>query len=108
MKTLKKLVCLGDDAYYPLEESEAVSLRSLEKQSVVTHADSPRNAEETKMERDMDEILRHVTTLVMRTAVTDSHCDAHAQWYQVAMVLDRVMCIFFTAIFVIYTCAILG
>ncbi|XP_052241125.1 acetylcholine receptor subunit alpha-like isoform X1 [Dreissena polymorpha] len=108
LKTLKKLVCLGDDAYYPLEESEAVSLRSLEKQSVVTHADSPRNAEETKMERDMDEILRHVTTLVMRTAVTDSHCDAHAQWYQVAMVLDRVMCIFFTAIFVIYTCAILG
>lgn len=106
LKTLKKLVCLNDDNYYPLDDKESVSLQGIEKQSLNT--DQTIKTDGNKLERDVSEILRHVNTLVIRTLVAKSRSDARNEWYQVGIVIDRIMCFLFMLIFVVYSCALLG
>lgn len=98
------MVCLGDESYYPLEETEAVSLRSLEK-NMLPSSDAHK-PETSKLEQDVEEILRQVNMLVNVTSYTRN--SMRNEWYQVALVFDRVMCGLFCFVFVIYSCALLG
>ncbi|KAL4233336.1 Neurotransmitter-gated ion-channel transmembrane region [Mactra antiquata] len=106
LKTFKSLVCVTDDNYYPLENSETLSLRSLEKLSTTTSNDSARN-DGDKIERDIEDIMKNVNTILMYNIKRDSHACVKTEWYQVALVLDRMMCFIFGLIFVVYTCVLL-
>jgi len=104
LKALKKVVCLRDEEYFPLEEVEAVSLRSLEKQFLANSETI--KAETSKLEKDVEEILRNLSVLV--TMTSQSRGDMRNEWYQVALVFDRIMCFLFSLVFVVCTCALLG
>ena len=104
MKTLKKLLCLGDDVYYPLDESETISMRGLEKQ--VLNDNSPK-IEGSRVERDVQEILRHVHTLVIKSSAKDARAEMRSEWQQVAIVFDRILFFIFALTFIIYSCVLL-
>lgn len=56
-----------------------------------------------KAERDMDEVKKHVRSLAIRGAVLEARQEVFAEWQQVALVIDRIMCIFFLLTFLIST-----
>jgi hypothetical protein len=56
---LKRLVCLGDDTYYPLDESETVSMRGLDR-PLDTSTKPDTTTSQSTMEKDIEEILHHV------------------------------------------------
>lgn len=104
LRSLRRLVCLGGDAYYPLDEQETVSMRGLDRASesdvIVRQQD---NQAIPKAERDMDEVKKHVRSLAIRGAVLEARQEVFAEWQQVALVIDRIMCIFFLLTFLIST-----
>jgi hypothetical protein len=106
LKTLRKIVCLSDDSYYLLDDKESVSLQSIEKHPV--NADQAIRNDGNKLERDVAEILRHVNTIVIRTAMAESRSNTRSEWYQVGIVFDRIMCFLFVLIFIVYSCALLS
>lgn len=106
LKTLRKIVCLSDDSYYLLDDKESVSLQSIEKHPV--NADQAIRNDGNKLERDVAEILRHVNTIVIRTAMAESRSGTRSEWYQVGIVFDRIMCFLFVLIFIVYSCALLS
>lgn len=95
---------MDDEAYYPLEETETVSLRSLEKQVLVNSETI--KPDTSKLERDVEEILRNLAVLIKLTSQT--RFGMRTEWYQVALVFDRIMCFLFTLMFVVCTCVLLG
>lgn len=107
MRGLKRLVCLGDDTYYPLDESETVSMRGLDRpMENMTKPDT--TTTQTKMEKDIEEILRHVHGMAFRTTVLEARQDVRNEWHQVALVIDRVLCFVFFLTFLLYTFVLLG
>lgn len=105
LKSLKKLVCLGEDSYYPLDESETISMRGLDKQIITL--DSTTKIEGSRLEKDVEEILRHVHSLVVKSTAKEARLDVRSEWHQVAIVFDRVLFFIFMLTFVIYSCVLL-
>ena len=105
LKSLKKLVCLGEDTYYPLDESETISMRGLDKQ--ILTVDSTTKTEGSRLERDVEEILRHIHTLVVNSTAKQARLDVRSEWHQVAIVFDRILFFIFMLTFIIYSCVLL-
>lgn len=105
LKSLKKLVCLGEDTYYPLDESETISMRGLDKQ--ILTVDSTTKTEGSRLERDVEEILRHVHSLVVNSTAKQARLDVRSEWHQVAIVFDRILFFIFMLTFIIYSCVLL-
>ena len=105
LKSLKKLVCLGDDTYYPLDESETISMRGLDK--AIISVDSSSKVEGSRLEKDVEEILRHVHSLVVNNTAKEARFDVRSEWHQVAIVFDRILFFVFMLTFVIYSCVLL-
>ena len=105
LKSLKKLVCLGDDTYYPLDESETISMRGLDK--TIISVDSSSKVEGSRLEKDVEEILRHVHSLVVNSTATQARLDVRSEWHQVAIVFDRILFFVFLLTFIIYSCVLL-
>ncbi|CAG2210644.1 neuronal acetylcholine receptor subunit beta-3-like isoform X1 [Mytilus edulis] len=107
LRGLKRLVCLGDDTYYPLDESETVSMRGLDRPlDSMTKPDT--TTTQSKMEKDIEEILRHVHTMAFRATVLEARQDVRNEWHQVALVIDRLLCFLFFITFLLYTFVLLG
>ncbi|GAB1606926.1 neuronal acetylcholine receptor subunit alpha-5-like [Argonauta hians] len=104
LRSLRRLVCLGGDAYYPLNEQETVSMRGLDRAADTEVIVRPQdNQVVPKTERDMDEIKKHVRSMALRGAVLDARQEIFAEWQQVALVIDRILCIFFLLTYLIST-----
>ncbi|XP_041352662.1 neuronal acetylcholine receptor subunit alpha-3-like [Gigantopelta aegis] len=114
LRSLKRLVCLGGESYYPLDETESISLRGIDKTSVgapTPTEGSQRNQDtrcSSKVETTMVDILRQLHLLTARAAIDEARNDMLNEWYQVALVLDRVMFFFFILIFLMCTVILLG
>ena len=104
LKTLKRFFCLTEP-YYPLDESETISLKGLDKPLINSETAVSKQGV-NKMERDIGEILRCLNTLIARNVAIESRKDIHSEWYQLAIVFDRILCFFFFVIFVIYSCVL--
>lgn len=107
LRGLKRLVCLGDDTYYPLDESETVSMRGLDR-PLDTSTKPDTTTSQSKMEKDIEEILRHVHTMAFRSTVLEARQDVRNEWHQVAIVIDRLLCFLFFITFLLYTFVLLG
>lgn len=105
LKSLKKLVCLGDDTYYPLDESETISMRGLDK--TIISVDGSSKGDGSRLEKDVEEILRHVHSLVVNNTAKEARLDIRSEWHQVAIVFDRILFFVFMLTFVIYSCVLL-
>ena len=106
LTALRRLVCVAEDAYLPLEDTEAVSFRSLEKALLPT-TDNTRS-EGSKLERDVEEILSQINSLALRNTQVPVRADVRTEWYKLAQVLDRLLAIVFTVIVIVYSFALLG
>ncbi|XP_045197749.2 neuronal acetylcholine receptor subunit beta-3-like isoform X3 [Mercenaria mercenaria] len=106
LKTLKKIVCVNEDSYHPLDDTETISFKSIDKQTVTNSADGKHDG--NKLERDVDEILKQVNVLVVRSVIAESRRNVRTEWYQVVLVFDRIMCLLFLLVFVVYSCVLLG
>lgn len=106
------MVCLGGDAYYPLDEMETITMRGLDKTTNIHDVDYPKPTDMTshpsKLERDVEEILKHMRTLATKEAILDARLEIRSEWQQVAMVVDRILCFLFMLIFFISTFVLLG
>ncbi|KAL3883545.1 hypothetical protein ACJMK2_029828 [Sinanodonta woodiana] len=112
LKTLKKMVCLGDTIYYPLEESETISLRGLDK-PVINIDTASKSSDQTKqysskLERDVEEILRYLHSLVVRSTADEARNEIYSEWSQVALVIDRLLCFFFFVTFLVCSFVLLA
>ncbi|XP_060585218.1 acetylcholine receptor subunit alpha-like 1 isoform X3 [Ruditapes philippinarum] len=107
LKTLKKLVCVTEDSYHPLDDTETISFKGIERQSVVPNTPDIKHGD-NKLERDVEEILKQVNVLAVRSLIAESHGNVRTEWYQVVLVFDRIMFVLFLLIFVVYSCVLLG
>lgn len=105
LRSLKKLVCVTEDSYHPLEDTEAISFRNIEKQ---TNDNADVKSDASKLEKDVGEILKQVNMLVKHSVVAESRRGVRSEWYQLALVFDRIMCFLFLIIFVVYSCVLLS
>lgn len=64
LRGLRRLVCLGDDAYFPLNEIDTLSMKSLDIPAVEPIVKSDISGNQSKLEKDVEEILRHVQTMI--------------------------------------------
>ncbi|XP_071112930.1 neuronal acetylcholine receptor subunit alpha-10-like [Haliotis cracherodii] len=106
LRSLKRLVCLGSDNYYPLDEMETITMRGLDKSATVgmsSLGDGPMSNQDsrppTKLERDVDDILKQVHLLTTRAAICEARQEMLSEWHQVALVMDRVLFFLFMLIF---------
>ncbi|XP_060068345.1 neuronal acetylcholine receptor subunit alpha-5-like [Ylistrum balloti] len=106
LRGLKRVVCLGDDTYYPLDELETVSMRGLDR--TMDGIVRQENTTQSKMERDVEEILRHLHTLTIRSTVLEARHEIRNEWHQVALVLDRIFFFLFILTFLLYTFVLLA
>ncbi|NP_001267752.1 neuronal acetylcholine receptor subunit alpha-9-like precursor [Aplysia californica] len=112
LRSLKRLVCLGSDSYYPLSDVDPISMRGLDKtissqDRQLTNVEN-RSATTSKMEKDLEEITRQVNLLSARISVQDARDDALCEWRQVALVVDRVLFFFFSLIFLMCSVILLA
>ncbi|XP_064607615.1 neuronal acetylcholine receptor subunit alpha-2-like isoform X2 [Liolophura sinensis] len=93
LQGLKRVACFGEDTYYPLDEMETISMRGLDRH--MTEAESNQKASETssssKMEKDVEQILKHMRGVAIRNSVSDARADIRSEWQLVAMVIDRLL-----------------
>lgn len=61
----------------------------------MTEAESNQKATETssssKMEKDVEQILKHMRGIAIRNSVSDARADIRSEWQLVAMVIDRLL-----------------
>lgn len=100
-------MCLGDDAYFPLNEIDTLSMKSLDIPSVEPIVKSDISGNQSKLEKDVEEILRHVQTMIICTKTAQARTEVQNEWKEVAFVLDRVLCFLFGATFLLYTFVLL-
>ncbi|KAK3097858.1 hypothetical protein FSP39_013889 [Pinctada imbricata] len=108
LRGLKRLVCLGEDTYYPLDEMETISMRGLDRAVDGNVRQQTEITSQNKLERDVEEILRHVHTLTLRSTVIEARHEIRNEWHQVALVLDRLLCFLFAMTFLLYTFVLLA
>lgn len=107
LRGLRRLVCLGDDAYFPLNEIDTLSMKSLDIPAVEPIVKSDISGNQSKLEKDVEEILRHVQTMIICTKTAQARKEVQNEWKEVAVVLDRVLCFLFGATFLLYTFVLL-
>ncbi|KAK7108213.1 neuronal acetylcholine receptor subunit alpha-3-like [Littorina saxatilis] len=129
LRSLKRLVCLGSDTYYPINDLETISMRGLDQpktsltpgsvstdrrdlqqqqqQQQTCVGDLTRSAATTtaKLEREVEEISRQLHVMGVRAHVQDARADAVNEWRLVALVVDRIL--FFLFLFVYLMCAVI-
>ncbi|ESO85007.1 hypothetical protein LOTGIDRAFT_168269 [Lottia gigantea] len=115
LRSLKSIVCLGDDSYYPFTSSESVSMKGLENPCV---PDSPGGNNpsfkgsgaktESSMVKEVEYIGKQVNLLTCRSNLQEGRDDIQNEWMQLALVLDRVFFFFFFLSYLIYTVVIMA
>ncbi|KAK7503109.1 hypothetical protein BaRGS_00005735 [Batillaria attramentaria] len=119
LRSLKRLVCLGSDTYYLLNDLETISMRGLDHPktsftNAVTTSSTDRREQtnagdarvnNAKLEREVEEVNRQLHVLGARTHVQDSRAEALSEWRLVALVLDRVLFFIFFLVYVL--CAVI-
>ena len=83
-------------------------MRGLDRPTENNVRQPPESTGQTKMERDVEEILRHVHTLTLRTTVMEARQEIRNEWHQVALVIDRLLCFLFAMTFLLYTFVLLA
>ncbi|CAL1546815.1 unnamed protein product [Lymnaea stagnalis] len=109
LRSLKRLVCLGNDSYYPLTDLDTISMRGLDK-TMAAQDRQPANPElrginSSKVEKDIEEITRNVSIFCAKIALQESRQDVLNEWRQVALVVDRVL--FFLFLLVFLMCSVI-
>ncbi|KAK0064423.1 nicotinic acetylcholine receptor subunit type H, partial [Biomphalaria pfeifferi] len=112
LRSLKRLVCLGNDSYYPLNDLDTISMRGLDKtmasqERQQTNSDI-RGMNSSKVERDIEEICRNMNLLSAKIALQDSRQDVLNEWHQVALVVDRVLFFLFFLVFLMCSVILLA
>ncbi|XP_076466888.1 neuronal acetylcholine receptor subunit alpha-3-like [Babylonia areolata] len=120
LRSLKRLVCLGSDTYYPINDMETITMRGLDHPKTsfaITSADRGRDpppatgdprAVNAKLERDLEEVSRQLHLLGARAHVQDSRSENLNEWRLVALVLDRVLFFVFFVIYLLCAVIVLG
>ena len=80
-------------------------MRGLDKQVLTVENSS--KIEGSRIEKDVEEILRHVHTLVVKSTTKEARTDVSSEWHQVAIVFDRILFFIFLLTFIIYSCVLL-
>ena len=80
-------------------------MRGLDK--TIISVDSSSKVEGSRLEKDVEEILRHVHSLVVKNTATEARIDIRSEWHQVAIVFDRILFLVFMFTFIIYSCVLL-
>ncbi len=115
LRSLKRLVCLGGDSYYPLDEMETITMRGLDKSATVgisSPGDGPMRNQDSrspsKLERDVEDLLKQLHLLTTRAAISEARQEMLSEWHQVALVLDRVLFFFFMVTFLMCSVIVLA
>lgn len=80
-------------------------MRGLDRQVEIRQEMTP---QQSKLEKDVEDILRHVHSLNIRSTVLESRQEVKNEWQQVALVIDRILFIFFLFTFLMYTVILLS
>jgi hypothetical protein len=83
-------------------------MKSLDIPHVEPIVKSDVSGNQTKLEKDVEEILRHVQTMIICTKATQAQQEVQNEWRQVALILDRILCFLFGATFLLYTFVLLA
>ena len=115
LRSLKRLVCLGSDTYYLLNDLETISMRGLDnpKTSFTPAINSERRDQtgvgdargSARLEREVEEVSRQLHVLGARAHMQDSRAETVNEWRLVALVLDRVL--FFVFFLIYLMCAVI-
>ncbi|XP_059165447.1 neuronal acetylcholine receptor subunit alpha-3-like [Physella acuta] len=109
LRSLKRLVCLGNDSYYPLTDLDTISMRGLDK-TITCQDRQPSNSDlrginSSKVEKDIEEVNRNLSILSAKIALQDARQEVLNEWRQVALVVDRVL--FFLFLLVFLMCSVI-
>ncbi|XP_050390758.2 acetylcholine receptor subunit beta-like 2 isoform X1 [Patella vulgata] len=111
LRSLKRIVCLGNDNYYPLSSTDCVSMKGLEN-PVLSSSTDGQKAKETnngyKLEADVEDLNRQLHILTARARTNEVKEEMLGEWRQVSLVLDRVLFFLFMLTILIYTVVLLG
>ncbi|XP_022292441.2 neuronal acetylcholine receptor subunit alpha-6-like isoform X1 [Crassostrea virginica] len=107
LRGLRRLVCLGDDSYFPLNEIDTLTMKTLDIPAVEPTVKPDIPGSPNKLEKDVEEILRHVQTMIICTKTAQARQEVQNEWRQVAVVFDRVLCFLFGTTFLLYTFVLL-
>lgn len=116
LRSLKRLVCLGSDTYYLLNDLETISMRGLDqpKTSLTTSSvtcdrrDQPAAMDmrcSPRLEREVEEVSRQLHLLTARAHLQDSRTEVINEWRLVGLVLDRLL--FFVFLLIYLMCAVI-
>ncbi|BFZ10098.1 hypothetical protein BsWGS_13138 [Bradybaena similaris] len=99
LRSLKRLVLLGNDSYYPLTDFDTISMRGLDKTlaSQERQGADLRGANTSKLEREMEELN-----------CNEARQDILNEWRQVALVMDRVLFFLFLLMFLLCSVILLA
>lgn len=108
LRSLRRLVCLGTDNYYPLSDMEAISMRGLQPPGNAGNQEVRGNSTSSKLERDMEDVSRQLNHLSTRFAKKEVRHDVLDEWHQVALVIDRTLFLLFIFIFILCSIILLA
>ncbi|KAK6169464.1 hypothetical protein SNE40_020514 [Patella caerulea] len=111
LRSLKRIVCLGNDNYYPLSSADCVSMKGLENPMLSSSTDGQKTKETnngSKLEADVEDLNRQLHILTARARSNEVKEEMIGEWRQVSLVLDRVLFFFFMLTILIYTVVLLG
>ncbi|KAL8611572.1 hypothetical protein ACOMHN_067011 [Nucella lapillus] len=119
LRSLKRLVCLGSDTYYPINDMETITMRGLDnpKTSFAINSADRRDQGSTvgdpravnaRLERELEEVSRQLHVLGARAHLQDTRSDNLNEWRLVALVLDRVLFFVFFVIYLLCAVIVLG
>ncbi|XP_014769464.1 neuronal acetylcholine receptor subunit alpha-10 [Octopus bimaculoides] len=107
LRGIHHLVCLGSNTYYAVDEEETLSMRGFDRPNERDAKTGVQGSQAVpKSERDMDEIKKCVQYLAQRATITGARQEITAEWQQVALVIDRILFIFFVLTFFISTLSV--
>lgn len=111
LRGLRRLVCLGDDAYFPLNEIDTLSMKSLDIPAVEPIVKSDISGNQSKLEKDVEEILRHVQTMIIvqKLRRRERKCKTSGKRWQLSLTECCVFFLgphsFYTRLFYLFDCS---